>query len=116
MAAARARESDRPRSRIQKNDMVMVIAGRDRGKTGKVMRVMPESRAGGDRAAQCRQAPFAGRAAPPVRAESSRRKRRRFLNVMIFCDRCNAPVRIGIKAAADGAADADLPALRRITG
>ncbi len=30
-------------SRIRKNDLVMVITGRDRGKTGKVMRVVPES-------------------------------------------------------------------------
>jgi large subunit ribosomal protein L24 len=28
--------------KIKKNDMVMVITGRDRGKTGKVMRVLPE--------------------------------------------------------------------------
>jgi len=27
--------------RIRKNDMVMIIAGKDRGKTGKVIRVMP---------------------------------------------------------------------------
>jgi large subunit ribosomal protein L24 len=27
--------------KIKKNDMVMVVKGRDRGKTGKVMRVMP---------------------------------------------------------------------------
>ena len=27
--------------RIRKNDTVMVVTGRDRGKTGKVMRVLP---------------------------------------------------------------------------
>ena len=28
--------------RIKKNDMVMVITGKDKGKTGKVMRVLPQ--------------------------------------------------------------------------
>ena len=28
--------------KIKKNDTVMVVTGRDRGKTGKVMRVLPE--------------------------------------------------------------------------
>ncbi len=31
------------RSRIRKNDTVMVIKGRERGKTGKVLRVIPAS-------------------------------------------------------------------------
>ena len=30
------------RARIKKNDTVMVITGRERGKTGKVLRVLPE--------------------------------------------------------------------------
>jgi large subunit ribosomal protein L24 len=29
--------------RLKKNDTVMIIAGRERGKTGKVLRVLPES-------------------------------------------------------------------------
>ena len=32
----------RVKSRIKKGDMVMVVAGRDRGKTGKVLSVNPE--------------------------------------------------------------------------
>jgi large subunit ribosomal protein L24 len=88
--------------RIRKNDTVMVIKGRDRGKTGKVLRVMPDKgrlvierlnvvkRHSKPRGATNpggiieKEAPFA------------------VANVMIMCDRCNAPVRIGIKTAADG--------------
>ena len=44
--------------KIKKNDMVMVVKGRDRGKTGKVMRVMPEAGPRAGRAAQYREAPF----------------------------------------------------------
>ena len=36
---------------VKKNDMVMVIAGRERGKTGKVLRVLPDSGQGDGRAA-----------------------------------------------------------------
>ena len=31
--------------RIRKNDMVMIIAGKDKGKTGRVIRVIPEKNA-----------------------------------------------------------------------
>jgi large subunit ribosomal protein L24 len=88
--------------KIKRNDMVMVITGRDRGKTGKVMRVLPErgrvvierlnivKRHSKPRGAQSpggiveKEAPIA------------------ISNVMIFCDRCNAPVRVGLKTADDG--------------
>jgi large subunit ribosomal protein L24 len=90
------------KSKIRKNDTVMVVTGRDRGKTGKVMRVLPErgrvvierlnivKRHSKPRGAQSpggiveKEAPIA------------------ISNVMIFCDRCNAPVRVGIKVADDG--------------
>jgi large subunit ribosomal protein L24 len=88
--------------KIKKNDNVMVVTGRDRGKTGKVMRVIPEAgrivierlnivkRHSKPRGAQSpggiveKEAPIA------------------ISNVMIFCDRCNAPVRVGVKIADDG--------------
>ena len=37
-----AQARQKVRSKIRKNDMVMVVKGRDRGKTGKVLRVRPE--------------------------------------------------------------------------
>jgi large subunit ribosomal protein L24 len=39
---ARQREAERARIRIRKNDLVEVITGRDRGKRGKVLMVLPE--------------------------------------------------------------------------
>jgi len=39
---ARQREAPRTRIRIRKNDEVEVISGRDRGKRGKVLMVLPE--------------------------------------------------------------------------
>jgi large subunit ribosomal protein L24 len=39
---ARQRKAERIRIRIRKNDLVEVIAGRDKGKRGKVLMVLPD--------------------------------------------------------------------------
>jgi large subunit ribosomal protein L24 len=88
--------------KVRKNDNVMVIKGRERGKTGKVLRVMPES--------GCvvverlnivkRHTKQRGPQSPSGIVEKEAPLR--IENVMSFCDRCNAPVRVGIKDAGDG--------------
>ena len=90
------------KTRIRKNDLVMVIGGRDRGKTGKVMRVIPErGRVLVERLNIVkRHSRPRGRASPGGIVEKEAPID--LSNVMIFCERCNAPVRIGIKLAADG--------------
>lgn len=89
--------------KVRKNDMVMVIAGRDRGKTGKVLRVMPdEGRVVIERLNLVKRHTKPRGASSPggiVEKEAAID----ISNVMVFCDRCNAPVRVGIKAAAEGA-------------
>jgi large subunit ribosomal protein L24 len=91
------------KSRIRKNDTVMVVAGRDRGKTGKVLRVIPEEgRVVVERLNVVkRHSKPRGPASPGGIVEKEAPLD--LSNVMIFCDRCNAPVRAGIKLAADGA-------------
>jgi len=87
---------------IRKNDTVLVIAGKDRGKKGKVRLVYPE----GERltveginfikkharaAGRVRQAGVIEQEAPiPVS------------NVMLLCSRCNHPTRIGFRFLEDG--------------
>ena len=91
-----------PKYKIKKNDMVMVITGRDRGKTGKVMRVLPDrGRVVIERLNIVKRHSKSRGAQSPggiVEKEASIN----ISNVMIFCDRCNAPVRVGVKAADDG--------------
>ncbi|MGH7813310.1 MAG: 50S ribosomal protein L24 [Candidatus Binataceae bacterium] len=88
--------------KIKKDDTVMVIAGRDRGKTGKVMRVL---------AARGRvvieRLNMVKRHSKPRGIQSpggivEKEAPIDISNVMIFCDRCNAPVRAGFKTGADG--------------
>ena len=87
---------------IRKNDTVLVVVGKDRGKKGRVRFVYPKnerllveginfvkkhSRAKG----AVRQAGIIEREAP---IHSS--------NVMLICSKCNKPVRVGSRFLADG--------------
>ena len=89
------------KTKIKKNDLVMVVKGRDRGKTGKVMRVMPDmGRLVVERLNMVKRHSKPRGAASPggiIEKEAALR----IENVMIFCDRCNAPVRAGWKENAD---------------
>ncbi|MFZ0888347.1 MAG: 50S ribosomal protein L24 [Candidatus Binataceae bacterium] len=96
-----AARASKVRTRIRKNDLVMVIAGRDRGKTGKVIKVVPETgRVLIERLNVVkRHSRPRGAASPGGIVE--REAPIDLSNVMIFCERCNAPVRIGAKIGAD---------------
>ena len=88
--------------KIRKNDTVLVIAGKDKGKKGKVRFAYPEdqrilvegvnfikrhTRARG----QVRQAGIIEREAPL-----------HVSNVMLLCSRCNHPARVGYRFLEDG--------------
>lgn len=87
---------------IRKNDSVMVIAGKERGKTGKVLRVKPK-----EDAVIIERVNVVKRHTRPrgpqqpggiVEKEASIPA----ANIMFLCDKCNAPVRIGRKSLGDG--------------
>jgi large subunit ribosomal protein L24 len=88
--------------KIRKNDTVLVITGKDRGKKGKVRFAYPRgelvlveginfikrhTRARG----QARQAGIIEREAPI-----------QVSNVMLLCNRCNHPTRVGFRVLEDG--------------
>ena len=88
--------------KIRKNDTVLVMAGKDRGKKGKVRFAYPKkqkllveginfikkhSKARG----QAKQAGIIDLEAPI-----------HVSNVMLFCDKCNHPTRIGFRLLEDG--------------
>jgi large subunit ribosomal protein L24 len=87
---------------IRKNDSVMVIAGRERGKTGKVLKVIPdESRAVVERVNLVKRH---ARARGPQQLGGIMEKEAsiHLSNLMVMCDKCNAPVRLGRKILPDG--------------
>lgn len=87
---------------VKKSDMVMIIAGKDKGKTGKIMRVLAEkgrvvvenlnvvkrhtrpSRANAEGGIIEKEAPLAAS------------------NVLLLCGACNKPTRTGIRILDDG--------------
>ncbi len=87
---------------IKKNDLIMVTQGREKGKSGRVLRVFPEkekvliekinfvkrhSRPHG----QQRQGGIIEKEAPLA-----------ISNVMLLCEKCNKPVRIGHRSIEGG--------------
>jgi large subunit ribosomal protein L24 len=86
---------------IKKNDMVMVIAGRERGKTGKVLRVLPESGKATVERLNIVKKHSKPRGAASPGGIVEREAAVDLSNLMFFCERCNAPVRVGYRIAAD---------------
>jgi large subunit ribosomal protein L24 len=87
---------------IRKNDSVMVIGGKERGKTGKVLRVLPEKDG-----LIIERVNMVKRHSKPRGAQQpggivEKEAAIHASNIMIMCDKCNAPVRIGHKQLGDG--------------
>ena len=86
---------------LRKNDNVMIIAGKERGTTGKILKVLSEK----DRAIIERLNLVKRHTKPRgpqqpggiVEKEASIH----VSNLMLMCDRCNAPVRYGHKVLGD---------------
>lgn len=83
--------------RIKKGDNVLVIAGKDYGKKGKVLRVIPkEGRLVVEGVNRVKKHQKPSRALPQGginRIESPFN----ISNVMLICDKCNKPTRVGAK-------------------
>ncbi len=88
--------------RIRRDDNVMIIAGKDRGKSGKVRRTFPKK----DRVVveglniikRHSRARRATRQAGIIELEAPIH----VSNVMLLCDKCSKPTRIGVRFLADG--------------
>jgi large subunit ribosomal protein L24 len=94
-------QSHAAKYKVRKDDVVMVVTGRDRGKTGKVLRVLPDAgRVVVERLNVVkRHSKPRGPASPGGIVEKEAPIQ--VSNVMIMCDRCNGPVRVGVKMVAD---------------
>ena len=88
--------------RIRKDDTVMITSGKDRGKTGKVHRVLPKHDkvlVEGINLVKRHQRPR-----PNVRQSGiiEREAPLHISNVMLVCTKCGKPTRIGHRFLADG--------------
>jgi large subunit ribosomal protein L24 len=87
--------------RVRKDDMVMVIAGRERGKTGKVLRLVP----GTDRVV-VERINLVKRHTKPRGTQTGgileKEAPLHLSNVQPLCTRCDKPARIGTRRLDDG--------------
>jgi len=92
----------RGRFSLKKNDLVMVMAGKEKGKSGRILKVFPrKNRALIEKinfikrhtrpSGQTKQGGIIEREAPI-----------HVSNVMVICEKCNLPIRVGKKILDDG--------------
>ncbi len=91
-----------PKSVVRKGDTVVVIAGKDRGKSGKVISVFQR-----ERKVTIEKINIIKRHTKPNQTNRQggileREAPIHLSNVMIFCSTCQKPVRVGSKAMTDG--------------
>jgi large subunit ribosomal protein L24 len=86
---------------VRKGDLVAVIAGRERGKRGKVLRVLPDE--GRVLVEKVNMIKKHQRPTQKLRQGGiiEREGALALANVLLVCGRCNGPVRTGIKVLGD---------------
>lgn len=87
--------------KIKKNDRVMVIAGREKGKIGKVLKVIPEK----DRAIVEKVNLVKRHTRPNQKGQGGIIEKEAPItlsNLMVMCGKCNQAVRVGAKSLEDG--------------
>lgn len=86
---------------VKKNDTVMVTTGKDKGKTGKVLRIVKKK----DRLVVEKVNMIKRHVKPSQKSKGGIMERESPIhvsNVMVFCDKCSKPVKIGRKTLEDG--------------
>jgi large subunit ribosomal protein L24 len=89
-------------NKIKKNDMVYVLAGRDRGKTGKVFHVYP-----GKGTAMVEGINYVKKHARKTKQDQQggivqKESAIQLSNLALLCKSCNKPAHVGINVLADG--------------
>ena len=87
---------------IRRNDSVIVISGKERGKTGKVLRVHRDKNAVIIERVNLVKRHTKPRGPQQPGGIVEKEAAIDASNVMILCDKCNAPVRVGRKMLSDG--------------
>jgi large subunit ribosomal protein L24 len=88
--------------KVRKNDTVIIIAGKDKGKKGKVRRAIPEEHRvlveGLNMIKRHSRASRAARQAGIIELEAPIH----ISNIMLLCEKCGKPTRVGFRFLTDG--------------
>lgn len=96
------REATLLRTKIKKGDLVQVIAGKEKGKEGKVLHVLPDKQAVVIEKLNLLKKHTRPNQTNPKGGIIEREGKIHLSNVMIVCANCNKPRRIGSKTLPDG--------------
>ncbi|MFH1644815.1 MAG: 50S ribosomal protein L24 [Candidatus Omnitrophota bacterium] len=88
--------------KIKKNDTVKVIAGKDKGKNGKVLKLFPESGRAIVEGISMHKKSMRKTQQNPQGGIISKEGTVKISNIMVICNRCNKPTRIGLSRLTDG--------------
>jgi large subunit ribosomal protein L24 len=86
---------------VKKNDTVIVTVGKDKGKTGKILRINQKT----DRVIVEKVNIIKRHVRPSQKSKGGIMERESPIavsNVMIYCEKCSKPVRVGNKILEDG--------------
>jgi large subunit ribosomal protein L24 len=91
-----------PRFHIKKNDLIMVTHGKEKGKSGRVLKVLPEKKK-----VLIEKINFVKRHSRPHGQQRrggiiEKEAPLEISNVMLLCEKCNKPVRIGHRIVEGG--------------
>ena len=89
-------------ARIRKNDTVMVITGRERGKTGKILRILTDRERVIVERLNLQKRHTKPRGAQNPGGIIEKEGSIHISNVMPMCGRCNKPARVGTRRLEDG--------------
>lgn len=88
--------------RIRKNDQVLVLTGKDKGKKGRVMRVYPDAKTALVEKINYRTVALRKSQANPKGGLSQVESKIQLSNLQLVCPRCSKPARVGVSILADG--------------
>lgn len=88
--------------RIKKNDSVAVMAGKDRGKKGRVLQIFPSAKRILVEGVNYRKVHQRRTQDNPKGGIAQMEASLSIANVMLVCPRCNKPTRVGYTFLADG--------------
>src|SRR5512135_2304005 len=92
-----------PKLHIKKNDQVFVLTGKDRGKTGKVLKVMPDVARAIVEGLNFQQKHTRPNPQKNIKGGILPKEAAIHLsNLMVVCKRCNKRARVGISRVQDG--------------
>ena len=91
-----------PGLKIKKGDKVMVIAGKDRGKSGKILRVFPSRERVLVEGVNIVKRHTRPTQKNPQGGIIEREAPIHISNVMLICPRCNKPARVGKRVTEEG--------------